>query len=220
MGIFTRFRDIINANINDMMDQAEEPEVLIKLIIREMEDTLVELKASCAAVVSDHKRIQRQAEKTENEVKEWANKAALAVKNDRDNQAREALRSKYFIVEQGSRLQKKMGRQTAVVEQYRDDIRQLQDKLNSAREKQRLLVQRQSRTMTAGSTPEAPDDMAEIERRVIMEALEKRLTTLETEVGLAESTHRSNLKSEFDALIMNEDLEAELRTLKSKLNKK
>ena len=69
MGIFTRFRDIVNSNINAMLDKAEDPEKLIKLIIREMEDTLVELKASCAGAMANCRKIERQREETETKAK-------------------------------------------------------------------------------------------------------------------------------------------------------
>ena len=71
MGIFTRFRDIISSNINAMLDKAEDPEKLIKLMIREMEDTLVEIKASCAGVMASMKKIQRQLDEVQTRIKYW-----------------------------------------------------------------------------------------------------------------------------------------------------
>ena len=91
MGIFTRFRDIISSNINAMLDRAEDPEKLIKLMIREMEDTLVEIKASCAGVMAERKKAQRQLEDIEAREKYWEDKAGLAVNKGRDDLAREAL---------------------------------------------------------------------------------------------------------------------------------
>ncbi|MBW1995316.1 MAG: PspA/IM30 family protein, partial [Deltaproteobacteria bacterium] len=94
MGIFTRFRDIVSSNINVMLDRAEDPEKLIKLMIREMEDTLVELKASCAGVMADSKRLARQLEDIESRIRYWEEKAGLAVRKARDDLAREALLEK------------------------------------------------------------------------------------------------------------------------------
>ena len=78
MGIFTRFRDIISSNINAMLDKAEDPEKLIKLMIREMEDTLVEIKAACAGVMAAGKKVQRQLKSTRDRVQYWEEKAEMA----------------------------------------------------------------------------------------------------------------------------------------------
>ena len=94
MGIFTRFRDIVSSNINAMLDSAEDPEKLIKLMIREMEDTLIEIKASCAGVMAERKKEQRQLEEIEARAKHWGEKAELAVRKGRDDLAREALLQK------------------------------------------------------------------------------------------------------------------------------
>ena len=90
MGIFTRFRDIISSNINAMLDKAEDPEKLISLMIREMEDTLVEIKASCAGVMANKKKLQRQMSEAQARSENWEQKAALAVTKGRDDLAREA----------------------------------------------------------------------------------------------------------------------------------
>ena len=95
MGIFTRFRDIVSSNINAMLDKAEDPEKLIKLMIREMEDTLVEIKTACAGVMASGKKIQRQLDGHRSRQSYWGGKAELAVEKGRDDLAREALMEKY-----------------------------------------------------------------------------------------------------------------------------
>ncbi len=79
MGIFTRVSDIISSNINAMLDKAEDPEKLVRLMIQEMEDTLVEIKASCAGVMATKKRVQRELEEVLTRAKQWGEKAQLAV---------------------------------------------------------------------------------------------------------------------------------------------
>src|SRR5512136_2809831 len=105
MGIFTRFRDIVNSNINAMLDKAEDPEKLIKLMIREMEDTLVELKASCAGVMAGSKKIERNISEVKARVEYWAEKAPLAVSKGRDDLAREALIQKKKYAERVTALE-------------------------------------------------------------------------------------------------------------------
>ena len=142
MGIFTRFRDIISSNISAMLDKAEDPEKLIKLMIREMEDTLVELKASCAGVMANSKKTQRQLDEAQSRAKLWEERAALAVNKGRDDLAREALVEKRRNVERSSSLEQEFDGHNGLLKEYQDDIRQLESKLANAREKQRLLVQR------------------------------------------------------------------------------
>ena len=91
MGIFTRFRDIISSNLNAMLDKAEDPEKLIRLMIREMEDTLVEIKTACAGVMAGGKKIKRQIGSLGARAQYWEEKAELAVNKGRDDLAREAL---------------------------------------------------------------------------------------------------------------------------------
>lgn len=91
MGIFTRFRDIVNSNIGAMLDKAEDPEKMIKMMIREMEDTLIELKSSCAGVIANSKRLGRRKDEIVALIQTWTDRAALAVSKGRDDLAREAL---------------------------------------------------------------------------------------------------------------------------------
>ena len=142
MGIFTRFRDIISSNINAILDKAEDPEKLIKLMIREMEDTLVEIKAACAGAMASSKKVQRQLVTVQDRIQYWEEKAQLAVSKGRDNLAREALVEKRRYTRRIDGLESELTEHNLLVEQYQADIRQLEDKLKSARDKQRLLVQR------------------------------------------------------------------------------
>ena len=88
MGIFTRVRDIISANINTMLEKAEDPEKLVKLMIREMEDTLVEVKASCAGAMATKKKIHRELDEIKDRSNEWGSKAELAVEKGREDRTR------------------------------------------------------------------------------------------------------------------------------------
>ena len=104
MGIFTRFRDIIGSNINGMLDKAENPEKLIKMMIQEMEDTIIELKSACAGVMAEGKRIERQLLAIEKRSQYWEGRADLAVKKGRDDLAREALLEKRRFTQRGESL--------------------------------------------------------------------------------------------------------------------
>jgi len=214
MGIFTRFRDIVSSNINTMLDKAEDPEKLIKLMIREMEDTLVELKASCAGVMADRKKTDRQLEELESRVKYWADRADLAVNKGRDDLAREALLEKRRFVSRNDALGNEITELDNLVEQYQDDIRQLEEKLKSARNKQRLLVQRH---IHAKRKIRAQEDIRRMDSSDVIfkfDEMENRIERMEVDADLVNFGKKPSLEEEFEKLAVDEDIEKELQALK------
>jgi len=215
MGIFTRFRDIISSNINAMLDKAEDPEKLIKLMIREMEDTLVELKASCAGVMAGSKKIERQVDEVKDRSFYWAEKAPLAVSKGRDDLAREALIQKRKYSERVESLEIELKEHEALIEEYQEDIRQLEDKLASAREKQRMLVQRH---IHANRKMRAQEDIRRMDSSDSMyrfEDIENRIERMEAEADLVNYGVNGSLEAEFDQLGLDEEIEKELSDLKN-----
>jgi len=220
MGIFTRFRDIISSNLNAMLDKAEDPEKMIKLMIREIEDTLVELKAACAGVMANRKKLQRQMETVQSRIDYWNHNAELAVARGRDDLAREALVEKRRCSEKADTLDKELMEFDNLVEQYQDDIRQLEDRLQSAREKQRLLVQRHIRAQRKRRTREEIRRADGSETAFKFEQLENRIERMEAEADLVNFGRKPDLEEEFDDLLVDDEIEEELRSLKSALEKK
>ena len=214
MGIFTRFRDIISSNINAMLDKAEDPEKLIRLMIREMEDTLVEIKTACAGVMAGSKKIQRQLEALRDRIGYWEEKAALAVKKGRDDLAREALIEKRKFSRQTDSLENELAEHEDLIQQYQDDIRQLEEKLKSARDKQRMLVQRH---IHAQSKIRAQKEIQRIDSsETIMKfgELENRIERMEAEADLVNFGRKTNLEEEFERLSVDEEIENELQAMK------
>jgi phage shock protein A len=219
MGIFTRFRDIISSNINAMLDKAEDPEKLIRLMIREMEDTLVEIKASCAGVMANSKKVQRQMEEAQSRGKYWEEKAALAVNKGRDDLAREALVEKRRYAERAEAVEQELREHNALVEEYQGDIRQLEDKLGAAREKQRILVQRHIHANRKKRAQEEIRRMDSSEAILKFEELENRIERMEAEADLVNFGRKPTLEEDLDTLVVDEEIEKELQTLKSSLTK-
>ncbi|MEJ2167952.1 MAG: phage shock protein PspA [Desulfobacterales bacterium] len=214
MGIFTRFRDIISSNINAMLDKAEEPEKLIRLMIREMEDTLVEIKTACAGVMAGSKKIQRQLEGLRERVGYWEEKAELAVNKGRDDLAREALIEKRKFSRQTDSLENELAEHEDLIRQYQDDIRQLEEKLKSARDKQRMLVQRH---IHAQSKIRAQKEIRRIdssETIIKFDELENRIERMEAEADLVNYGRKPGLEEEFERLSVDEEIESELQALK------
>ncbi|MEJ2283935.1 MAG: phage shock protein PspA [Desulfobacterales bacterium] len=215
MGIFTRFRDIISSNINAMLDKAEDPEKLIKLMIREMEDTLVEIKTACAGVMASGKKIQRQIDGHRARAQYWEEKAELAVNKGRDDLAREALIEKRKYNHRTQSLESDLVEQDQLIEQYQADIRQLEDKLKSARDKQRMLVQRH---VHAHNKIQAQQELRRIdssETLLKFDDLENRIERMEAEADLVNYGKKTSLEDELERLAVDEEIEDELTALKS-----
>ncbi len=219
MGIFTRVRDIINSNINSMLDKAEDPEKLIRLMIQEMEDTLVEIRASCADVMAAVKKVERAKEETKLKSSQWEERAKLAMNKDREDLAREALIEKRRYSERSDSLEMEISDCNSLVQQYQSDIVQLEEKLAGAREKQRVLTQRH---IHATKKKRAQLGIRRIETTdafIRFEQFENRIERMEAEADLINLGRKDSLETEFAALEGDEGLEQELQRLKSSIGK-
>jgi phage shock protein A len=215
MGIFTRFRDIVSSNINAILDKAEDPEKLIRLMIREMEDTLVEIKAACAGAMASSKKVQRQLDTLRDRIQYWEEKAELAVKKGRDHLAREALIEKRRCVRRKNGLEQELSEHDLLIEQYQNNIRQLEEKLKSARDKQRLLVQRHIHAQQKRQAQQEIRRIDSSEAMMKFEELENRIERMEAEADLVNFGKQTTLVAEFDTLDVDEEIEKELQALKS-----
>jgi phage shock protein A len=220
MGIFTRFKDIVASNMSAMLDKAEDPEKLIKLMIREMEDTLIEIKSSCANTIANQKKVERLLDDILEKENFWARKAELAVTKGKDALARQALQEKRRYTQKTEAVETELTELGIIIEQYRDDISELESKLKSAREKQRILVQRHIR---ANGKKRAQEEIRRAGSTEIMqkfEELENHIERMEAEADLVNHGRPSTLEDEFNALEADDDIEAELNKLKSSQSSK
>ncbi len=215
MGIFTRFKDIVASNISSMLDKAEDPEKLIKLMIREMEDTLIEIKSACANAIANKKKVERFFDGIQEKEAFWSQKAELAVNKGKDNLARQALQEKRRYTLRMEAVDEEATELDAIIEQYRDDIVELEGKLKSAREKQRMLVQRHIRAQRKKQAHEEirRADSAEIMNK--FDELENHIERMEAEADLVNYGRHADLEDEFEALEADDDIEEELNKLKS-----
>jgi len=216
MGIFTRVRDIISSNLNTMLEKAEDPEKLIKLMIREMEDTLIEVKASCAGAMATKKKIQRELDEIGERAQLWGEKAQLAVDKGRDDLAREALIERKRYQERTEALEKEKDQCDHLVAQYQDDIKQLEDKLASAREKQRMLVQRHVRAQRKMATERDIRRLDTSDAMARFDTFEERIERMESDAELVNYGRKPTLEDEFRKLEGDEGIDKELEDLKKK----
>lgn len=219
MGIFTRFRDIVSSNINAMLDKAEDPEKLIKLMIREMEDTLIEMKASCAGVIAGRKKLERQCDSIVARQEQWHARAGLAVDRGRDNLAREALNEYRRFAEMADTLKQELIEHDDMIHKYQEDMSLLENKLHTAREKQRILIQRHVHARRKRRAQEGIRRVDNFEAISRFDDLENRIERMEAEADLVNFGKKPTVEEEFDNLVLDDDIEKELAALKSSRKK-
>ena len=217
MGIFSRFSDIINANINAVLEKAEDPEKIIRLMIQEMEDTLVEIRSAAAKCIADRKELERHIVHLESEQQEWARRAELAVRRDREDLARAALSEKQAIGDQVEHMKAELENLDGQMEKFNADITQLQSKLNDAKTRQRSIVIRHK---TASSQLTArkhihSDQLDEMLFR--FENAERRIDRVESESEAIAMGRGANLADEIAGREDDDRVEEELAKLKSEL---
>ena len=216
MGIFSRFTDIVNSNINALLDKAEDPEKMVRLIIQEMEDTLVEVRSASAKTLANKKDIVNQIAKYEHDAAEWEAKAELALSKDREDLARAALQEKKKSAEAAESLSKELAIVEEQISKLQDEIGQLQDKLADAKSRQKAIIMRQK---TASSRLEVKKtlDSSKVDNAMgRFEQYERKIDDLESQVD-AYDLGKKTLQDEFAVLEASDKVEDELAALKAKI---
>jgi phage shock protein A len=142
MGIFSRLTDIINSNLNSILDRAEEPEKIIRLVIQEMEDTLVEVRSTAAKTIAEKKEASRRLSRLAEAQSGWEQKAELALSKGREDLAKAALVEKAKLAEAAEMLREELEEFDAMLQQGEADIGKLEAKLREAKAKQQSLAAR------------------------------------------------------------------------------
>lgn len=217
MGIFSRFTDIINANINSILDKAEDPEKMVRLIIQEMEETLVEVRTQSAKLIADKKEIARKVDKTRKEVEDWENKASVALSKGREDLARAALKEKTNAHHESETLASDLDQIDHNLQKLSADISQLQQKLTDAKTRQKALI---LRGKTAESRMGVKRQLHQVDIDGAMsrfETYERKLDVMEGEIESYDLGQQS-LANEIADLESDEQVDAELAALKARLS--
>ena len=217
MSIFSRFSDIINANINVLLEKAEDPEKILRLMIQEMEDTLVEIRSAAAKCIADRKEFGRHIEYLEREQKEWARRAELAVRREREDLARAALAEKQSISDNTEQLQGEMELLESQLEKFNEDITKLQSKLTDAKKRQRsIVIRHKTATSQLAARKHIHDDRID-EMLFRFENAERRIDRVESEGEALDMGRRRTLADEIAGLEDDDRVEAALQELKSQV---
>lgn len=222
MGIFSRLSDIINSNLNSILDRAEDPEKMIRLIIQEMEETLVEVRSSSARVIADKKDAQRRLDRLQAEAGDWEAKARLALEKGREDLARAALSEKQGLLDEIKVVEQEFNALDDHLAHLSEEIAQLQTKLNDAKAKQKTMMMRQKTVSTRMKARSQLNKDALNDAFEKFEHYERRMDNMESQLE-AEDLGRDvkqSLKNEIDSLAQDDSINAELERLKADLSPK
>jgi phage shock protein A len=216
MSIFNRLSDIINSNISSLLDKAENPEKMIRMVIQEMEETLVEVRSGTAKVIAEKKTLSRRAEQLKKQAQDWEGKAELALSKGREDLAKAALLEKSNINSSVVVTERDLAKLDGTLDKLSTEIEQLQAKLNDARARQKTIVMRTTATESRLNVNRQLHSYSIDNAMNKFEYYEKKIDQME---GQMDSIHieKRGLQSEFDELEKQESIDQELEALKTKL---
>ncbi|PCI48942.1 MAG: phage shock protein PspA [Alphaproteobacteria bacterium] len=219
MGIFTRLTDIVNSNINHILDRAEDPAKMIRLMVQEMEDTLVEVRSSAARVIADRKEMGRNMTRLQNAQDQWYDKAELALSKNREDLATAALGERAKLNDLATSLDEDREPLDEALTKYQNDIISLEAKIKEAKQKQRSLVERQQTATSQMKVRQKLYDNRIEDVMVRFTQMEKHVDDTESRVEAADIGREKTLSEEFDDLESQQNVADDLAALKAKIAK-
>ncbi len=220
MGIFSRLHDIINSNITTMLDKAENPEKIIRLVIQEMEDTLVEVRSDAARTIAEKKKLLRHIDIMHGEINEWQRKAELALSKDREDLARAALKEKHNLENTALLMETDLESLESQLLQLNQDTAQLQKKLDDAKARHKTMMMKHDTVSGRLRTREKLHDPRIDDALARFESAEQKMENMEGRVESFDVGRDPSLEDKFVELETEDIIEDELSKLKSRLSEK
>ncbi|MEJ2297657.1 MAG: phage shock protein PspA [Woeseiaceae bacterium] len=217
MGIFTRFSDIVNSNINAILDKAEDPEKIVRLMIQEMEDTLVEVRSAAARSIADKKDLNRKIETLENERDDWDEKAEMAMRKGREDLAKAALVEKSRVAAAVEAFKQDYVAVDGGLAKLNEDIARLEAKLEDAKARQKALLARHTTASSRLAARKKIHDYKIDDAMLRFEAYTRRIDDVEGRVEAYDLGMPKDLDHEFASLEAEESVRKELDALKARV---
>ena len=217
MGILDRVGTLVRANISDLLDRAEDPEKMIKQLLLDMENQLIQVKTQVAASIADEQRLKERWQQNEQQASEWQRKAELAVQKGQDDLAKEALGRRNTFTQTAAGFKEQYEDQARQVEQLKDALDKLESKLSEARTKKDLLIARSRR---AAAEQQVYETMSRVDTSGVMgnfERMEEKVRTKEARAKALSSLDNDTMDERFKQLEEEDELDVQLREMKAKL---
>lgn len=217
MGIFSRLADIVNSNINAILDRAEDPEKIIRLIVQEMEDTLVEVRSSAVRAIAEKKEVERRLAQLTREQEEWQRRAELAITKAREDLAKGALLAKARLAEARAGLEQQHRQIEEALEKQNQDIAKLQAKLADAKAREKSLATRHQTAANRFKLRSRLHDERISDAFSRFEQVERALDEMEGKVESFDLGRKQTLADELAGLEAENGVDEELKALKERL---
>ena len=218
MSIFSRMTDIINSNINSLLDKAEDPEKMVRLIIQEMEEALVEVRSTSARAIADRKEVERRKEWQETEAEEWERKAEVAVRKGRDDLAKGALAEANKAREAMLILDEELQALEGTLAKLNEDVSALQVKIKDAKARQNAIIVRGQAAKSRMGVRQTLSDHNIDDAIARFELYERKIDDMEGQIE-AHDMGQKTLAEEISDLESDEDLDEQLAELKARVQK-
>lgn len=217
MGILDRMSRLIRANVNDLIDRAEDPEKMMNELLREMSASISEARTQVAAMIAQEKEIEADLQAAQRDSRQWQQKAELAVTRGRDDLAREALRRKNDAEELATVYEHHLESQQEMVEKLKAQLRVLEAKHQEAESKRGILVARHRRAQAQQRISETFSTLPELSAASELDRMERKIRSEEARADAMVELEQDSIEWQFAELEVNSDVENELAALKASL---